>query len=120
MIEYKKLSDPEYFKDLLSDINKVSDINVLSNLLKSLSIKISNKEIDPVDANMLLSVIKTRSKTLTESHIQKRNSNGGRQMVLTPTAISNSRGNASLIFLVVNIAIVTAMYTMLIISHIAK
>lgn len=136
MIDYSKINDPEYFKDILSDISQVTDVATLSNLLKILSIKISNKEVDPVDANILLSAIKERNKTLTDIHYQKRSNRrendnndteGGRvdtndvkQLTLSPTSVSNRVGTASIVLILVNIAVTIAMYAILVVARLIK
>lgn len=138
MIDYSRIKDPIYFKETLSDISQVTDINVLSNLLKILSIKIANKEIDPDAAGILLGAIKDRNKTLTDIHRQFRNNNryrrdnedngsggrstemNGRQLTLSPTSVSNRVGAASIVLILLNITITTVMYTLLLIARIIK
>ena len=75
MIDYSKIKDPEYFKSLLDDINQITDIRVITNILKILSIKISNQEIDPIDASLLLATTKNRYKVLTNSSKQRQYEN---------------------------------------------
>lgn len=125
MIDYNRLNDPEYFKDTLSDINQITNPTTLANLLKILSIKIANKEVDPINASMLLSTIKNRNHVLTNVHEQNRGNNtndtsGGRQIALSPTAVSNRAGTASIIIILAGAAVTTVMYTLLWIANFIK
>lgn len=138
MIDYSRIKDPEYFKNTLEDINHITDPNMLANLLKILSIKISNKEVDPIDANMLLSTIKNRNHVLTEArknrgtargntnspsdlnYYQENDNSGGRQMALSPTSVSNRNGAASIILIIAGVAVTTVMYTLLWIANFIK
>ena len=133
MIEYSKLNDPEYFNSLKEDISKVPDTIILTNLLRSLSFKIADRSIDSAVAEELLNAIRDRINVLTDARQQQRNQNqdnrfpnrkgehkNGRVLSMKPTAVSNRRGNAALVFIVVNVAITTVMYTLLLISNLTK
>lgn len=148
MIDYSKLNDPEYFKDVLSGINNITDHRILSDHLKILSIKITNKEVDPIIANMLLSTIRNRDKVLTDARIKSGNNNrsellsyptsndwegGGstnsfqgnsnnqeKRLSLAPTSVSNHSGSVSFILIIAGVAVTTFMYTLLYISSITR
>lgn len=129
MIEYSKLGDPEYFKSLKEDIARVPDTIILTNLLRSLSFKIADRSIDSKIAEELLGCIRERIDVLTDvrrnnknrdENYSKTSQKNGRTLSMKPTAVSNKRGNAALVFIIANVAITTVMYTLLLIAHLAK
>lgn len=122
MIDFARLDDPEYFNSQLQAIDSLDDMQELANILSLLSIKLTDKSIDPVNAHMILEAVKARQAELVNfKNSMRQNKNaGGRQLSLTPTSVSNRAGAVSIVFLVVNIAIITAMYTLLFISKFIK
>lgn len=122
MIDFARLDDPEYFNSQLKAIDSLDDMQELANILSLLSIKLTDKSIDPVNAHMILEAVKARQAELVNfKNSMRQNKNaGGRQLSLTPTSVSNRAGAVSIVFLVVNIAIITAMYTLLFISKFIK
>lgn len=68
MIDYYKLKDPSqrtgYLRETLEEIASVTDLHVLSDLLKMLSIKLENKDVDVHDAESILAAINVRKKIL--------------------------------------------------------
>ncbi len=71
MIDYSRIKDPEYFKSLIDDINEITELRTVTDILKTLSIKIARHEIDPIDANLLVGAAKNRYKALTDSYKHK-------------------------------------------------
>lgn len=129
MIDYKRLDDPEYFNKTINDIKTLSDQSELENILKSLSVKLYHREIEPIYANMLLGAIKSRRSVLAGGRRQRQQEGdtigtNDKVLKLTPTppstSISSKAGTVSIVFLVVNIAITTVMYTLLILSRSIK
>lgn len=134
MIDYSRLSEREYFNEVKEDIGRVTDTFILMNILKGLSFKIADHLIEPRIADELLAVVKARISVLTDARSLNRGNNikgfeqhrgndnvkNGKVLSLSPTAVSNRHGSVALVFLAINIVIVTAMYTMLIIAHFIK
>lgn len=117
MIDYTRIGNDEYIKNIKNDINSLSNVQELSDIRKSISVKLQYKEIDQNTAIELLTEIKNRANYITGLKRQGKSTlNGGKVMRLSPTstAVSNRRGSASIIFLIVNIALTTIMYTLLI------
>lgn len=71
MVDYSRIKDPEYFKSLIDDINEITELRTVADILKTLSIKIARHEIDPIDANLLVGAAKNRYKALTDSYKHK-------------------------------------------------
>ena len=71
MVDYSRIKDPEYFKSLIDDINEITELRTVTDILKTLSIKIARHEIDPIDANLLVGAAKNRYKALTDSYKHK-------------------------------------------------
>lgn len=119
MIEYINLSNQEYYNALLKKINTISDQRELEDMLKSLSYKLYYKEIEPEQARRLITVIKSRIAILSSGG---RRASGGpsnsqdKVISFSPTSVSNRAGTVSVVFLVVNVALTTIMYTLLILS----
>ncbi len=121
MIDYNRISDKEYFNNQIDGIAKTNDSYILANELKMLSQKIYDGKVDPVDARIILGAIKTRQAELTgKKYGNNSNVEKGRSMVMSPTAVSNRNGSASIIFLVASVAATTVMYTLLAIAHFIK
>ncbi len=120
MIDYNKVHDKEYLNNQIEGIGKTNDSYVLANELKMLSQKIYDGKIDPIDARIILGAIKNRQAELTGKKHDYTNADGGRKMVMTPNAVSNRNGTASIIFLVASVAATTVMYTLLVLAHFAK
>ena len=121
MIDYNRLTDREYFNNQIDGISKTDDSYILANELKMLSQRIYDNKIDPVDARIILGAIKSRQAELTgKRHHDMTNAVGGRKMVMTPNAVSNRNGTASIIFLVASVAATTVMYTLLVLAHFTK
>ncbi len=120
MIDYNRLTDREYFNNQIDGISKTDDSYILANELKMLSQRIYDNKIDPVDARIILGAIKSRQAELTGKRRDMTNAEGGRKMVMTPNAVSNRNGTASIIFLVASVAATTVMYTLLVLAHFTK
>lgn len=132
MIDYSRLSEREYFNEVKEDIGRVTDTFILMNILKGLSFKIADHSIEPRVADELLTVVKARINVLTDARLMNHGNNNtnqhrgddniknGKVLSLSPTAVSNRHGSVALVFLAVNIVIVAAMYTMLVIAHFIK
>lgn len=141
MIDYARLNEPGYLDSVVLEIGKVNEPLVLSNLLKLLSIKMAYKEVAPEHASRILTALKTRSKNLQDIRRYNKNrpiyppyndwdSSGGttnsidnnqeKKLALHPTSVSNHRGSASLIFIIVGVAATAVMYTLLWIASILK
>ncbi len=118
MIDFSRLNnDPAYLKSTLSDIKDIPTTYEVDNIIRFLAAKVYKKEIDPTIANQILITANDRKEQLKEEALAKRE--GGKTMRFHPTsntAVSNRRGYATIVFLVVNVALVTAMYTLLIAS----
>lgn len=117
MIDFSRLNDQSYLNSTLSDIKDIPTTYEVDNIIRFLAAKVYKKEIDPTIANKILFAAKEREEQLKEEAIAKRE--GGKMMHFHPTsntAVSNRRGYATIVFLVVNVALVTAMYTLLIAS----
>ena len=139
MIDYSRINDPEYFKNVLTEINEITDRKATENLLKVLSAQIANKNVNPIEANMLLSALSNRNKVLSNKK-QPRNdadydtaNSGGttnewqemtntqeKKLSLSPTSVSNRSGSISLILIIAGVAITSVMYTLLWIASVAK
>lgn len=115
MIDFSRIEDKEYYNMIMSDIARIDDNRQLSDILKSLSIKISNKEISPEIASNILGAVKDRMKVLTNDRY--RNS---KKFVMTPTVVSDKKGRMAIVLLVVNVAVVSIMYTLLWIASFIK
>lgn len=122
MIDYSKLDDKDYINRTLQDIEACQDQRDLSDILKEVSYKLHYKTISLEGANIITSSVKDRLKALTDS----RGTNKNEKIIrFSPTSnyntsISNRAGTVSIIFLVVNAAVIASMYTLLIISHFIK
>lgn len=134
MIDYKKLQDAnsnEYINRTISEINQAS-VHELEDNLRMLQIKLYNRDIDTINATIIMNSIKTRLKELKYRQINNKtyrttdNESGGRSISLNPTgsnghtSVSNRAGAAAVVFIVVNVAITTAMYTLLLLSKLFK
>lgn len=135
MLDYKKLNDSnasEYINRTVSEIKSASETELLDNL-RMLQIKLYNKEIDSINATMLMGAIKRgikerRNMTRSDDRPPRFNNedSGGRTMALNPvggnghTSVSNRAGAAAVIFIVVNVGITTVMYTLLLLSKLLK
>lgn len=122
MIDYSRLDNRDYYNSIVADINSISDERELADILKILSIKLFYKEIDPDQASLLLSTIKSR---ITSLKGNRASSNGGgvsknqdKIIRLSPTSVSSRAGTISVVFLALNIAITTVMYVLLIVGKI--
>lgn len=119
MIDYNKLSDREYLNNQVDGIYTTNDSYILANELKMLSQKIYDKKVDPEDARVVLEAIKNRQAVLSGKRIQQSGQNG-RSMVMTPNAVSNRVGSASIALLLCGVAATTVMYTLLAIAYLVK
>lgn len=120
MIDYNKVHDKEYLNNQIDGIGKTNDSYVLANELKMLSQKIFDGKIDASNAKVILEALKNRQAELTGKRRDYNNTDGGKKMVMTPNAVSNRNGTASIIFLVASVAATTVMYTLLVLAHFAK
>ncbi len=122
MIDYTRLNDKDYVNRTLQDIASCQDQRDLSDILKEVSYKLHYKSISPEEATLISNTVKERLKSLTNS----RGANSNEKILrFSPTSsyntsISNKAGTVSIIFLVVNAAIIASMYTLLVISHLIK
>lgn len=115
MIDFSRIEDEEYYNMIMSDIGRIDDNRQLSDILKSLSIKISNKEISPDKASNILGAVKDRMRILTNDRFR-----GGKKFVMSPTVVSDKKGRMAIVLLVVNVAVVSIMYTFLWIANFIK
>ncbi len=122
MIDYTRLNDKDYVNRTLQDIESCQDQRDLSDILKEVSYKLHYKSISPEEATTISNSVKERLKSLTNSRGTNKNE---KMLRFSPTSnyntsISNRAGTVSIIFLIVNAAIIASMYTLLVISHLIK
>lgn len=128
MINYSRLSEPEYLNETLEGIKSLNRHEV-EELLRELAYKLHYNTLDDVDAKIVEKVL-SQAKDRLDSFSNKRNNNDdndggiekGRSISMHPngshrTSVSNHYGTVSIVFLVVNVALIAAMYTLLVIAN---
>lgn len=120
MIKYEDLTNNNYYNRTMADIQSASDERELQDVLKGLSYRLHYKEVEPESARKIIAAVNERIAALTSGGRRTgggpQNGRGDKVISLSPTSVSNRAGAVSIVFLVVNIAITTAMYTILILS----
>jgi len=134
MIDFSRLNDKDYFDSILDDITTMTSIRDLTDAAKIISIREHDGSMDKEYANQLLALISNRLNELSgkgeispsKDYFESRGltQENGKRMQMTPkknnkTAVSNHYGTVSIVFLVVNVALIAVMYTLLVIANMA-
>lgn len=131
MIDCSQIKNPEYVRSFINDIHSTEDLRILNNLIKYISIKVAYQEITYNDVSDIIFAIKSRTNEIIQSKRSQGNSQSqSKSLTMTPVGsnsrshhssiINETRGAATLIFIVVNVAITTIMYTLLLIANFIK
>jgi len=127
MIDYTQIKNPEYVRSLINDIHSTDDLRVLNDLIKNISVSVAYQKITYNDVSEIIFAIKSRTNEIVASRRNQRN-NQSKSLAIAPVGSNNrhhsiineTRGASSLIFIVINIAITTVMYTLLLIANFLK
>lgn len=134
MIDFSRLNDKDYVDSIMDDVTTMTSIRDLTDAAKITSIRLYNGTIDNEYGTKLLGLISSRLNELSgkgeispsKDYFESRGltKEAGRSMKMAPkknnrTAVSNHYGTVSIVFLVVNVALVAVMYTLLVIAHMA-